>query len=70
MSGKALYFSRGFAIAWNNRTGVNPQKDIDAIMVEPEGLGTFLRTMFLEGKGLNSSYAVYQDAIGRALGRM
>ena len=65
--GKTLYFSHGFAITWNDRTGVVPPKDIDVIMVAPKGSGTSLRTMFLEGRGLNSSYAIYQDASGRAL---
>ncbi len=67
--GKALYFSHGFAITWNDRTGCVPPADIDVIMVAPKGSGTSLRTMFLEGRGLNSSYAVYQDATGRALER-
>ncbi len=64
--GKALYFSHGFAITWSDRTGCVPSKDIDVIMVAPKGSGTSLRTMFLEGRGLNSSYAVYNDATGRA----
>ena len=64
--GKTLYFSHGFAINWNDRTGVVPPTDIDVIMVAPKGSGTSLRTMFLEGRGLNSSYAVYQDASGNA----
>ena len=68
-TGKALYFSHGFAITWSDRTGVVPAKDIDVIMVAPKGSGTSLRTMFLEGRGLNSSYAVYNDATGRALER-
>ena len=67
--GKALYFSHGFAITWNDRTGCVPPKDIDVIMVAPKGSGTSLRTMFLEGRGLNSSYAVYQNYTGRALER-
>ncbi len=67
--GKALYFSHGFAITWNDRTGCVPPKDIDVVMVAPKGSGTSLRTMFLEGRGLNSSYAVYQDYTGRALER-
>ncbi|MEE1004117.1 MAG: ketol-acid reductoisomerase, partial [Bacteroidaceae bacterium] len=67
--GKALYFSHGFAITWNDRTGCVPSKDIDVIMVAPKGSGTSLRTMFLEGRGLNSSYAVYNDATGKALER-
>ena len=66
-AGKTLYFSHGFAITWNDRTGVVPPKDIDVIMVAPKGSGTSLRTMFLEGRGLNSSYAIYQDATGKAL---
>lgn len=66
-AGKSLYFSHGFAITWSDRTGVIPPKDIDVIMVAPKGSGTSLRTMFLEGRGLNSSYAVYQDATGKAL---
>ena len=68
-AGKALYFSHGFAITWNDRTGVVPPADIDVIMVAPKGSGASLRTMFLEGRGLNSSYAVYQDATGHALDR-
>ena len=67
--GDALYFSHGFAITWNDRTGCIPPKDIDVIMVAPKGSGTSLRTMFLEGRGLNSSYAVYQDYTGKALER-
>ena len=66
-AGKALYFSHGFAITWNDRTGCIPAKDIDVIMVAPKGSGTSLRTMFLEGRGLNSSYAVYQTLRVRLL---
>lgn len=68
-AGKALYFSHGFAINWNDRTGVEPPKDIDVIMVAPKGSGTSLRTMFLEGRGVNSSFAIYQDYTGKALER-
>ena len=67
--GKALYFSHGFAITYKERTNIIPPADIDVIMVAPKGSGTSLRTMFLEGRGLNSSYAVYQDATGNALNR-
>ena len=69
-AGKTLYFSHGFAITWNDRTGVVPPTDIDVILVAPKGSGTSLRTMFLEGRGLNSSYAVYQDASGKALDKV
>ena len=68
-AGKALYFSHGFAIAWPDRTGVVPPKDIDVIMVAPKGSGASLRSMFLEHRGVNASYAVEQDATGRALER-
>ena len=67
--GKALYFSHGFAITWNDRTGCVPPSDIDVIMVAPKGSGSSLRTMFLEGRGLNSSYAIYQDVTGKAYDR-
>ncbi len=67
--GNALYFSHGFAITWSDRTGCVPPKDVDVIMVAPKGSGTSLRSMFLEGRGINSSYAVYQDATGKALDR-
>lgn len=65
-AGKTLYYSHGFAINWQDRTGVVPPSDIDVIMVAPKGSGTSLRTMFCEGRGLNCSYAVYQDASGNA----
>ena len=67
--GKALYFSHGFAITYKERTGIVPPADVDVIMVAPKGSGTSLRTMFLEGRGLNSSYAIYQDVTGRAYER-
>ncbi len=53
--GKTLYFSHGFAITWNDRTGIIPPKDIDVIMIAPKGSGTSLRRMFVQGRGLNSS---------------
>src|SRR5574344_1971160 len=65
-AGKTLYYSHGFAINWQDRTNVIPPKDVDVIMVAPKGSGTSLRTMFQEGRGLNCSYAVYQDASGKA----
>ena len=65
-SGKTLYFSHGFAINWTERTGVVPPTDVDVIMVAPKGSGTSLRTMFKEGRGLNCSFAIYQDASGKA----
>ncbi len=65
-AGKALYFSHGFGVTYSDRTGIIPPTDVDVILVAPKGSGTSLRTMFLEGRGLNSSFAIYQDATGRA----
>lgn len=67
--GKALYFSHGFGIAFQDRTGIYPPKDVDVFLVAPKGSGTSLRTLFLEGCGLNSSYAIEQDATGNAKNR-
>ena len=67
--GDALYFSHGFAITWNDRTGVVPPADVDLIMVAPKGSGTTVRSLFLEGRGINASFAVEQDYTGRALER-
>ncbi|HBG40674.1 MAG TPA: ketol-acid reductoisomerase [Porphyromonadaceae bacterium] len=69
-AGKALYFSHGFGITYKDRTGIIPPADVDVILVAPKGSGTSLRTMFLEGRGLNSSYAIFQDATGKAYDRV
>lgn len=69
-AGKALYFSHGFGITFKERTGIIPPPDIDVILIAPKGSGTSLRRMFLEGRGLNSSFAVYQDATGKARERV
>ena len=68
--GKALYFSHGFGITYKERTGIVPPADVDVILIAPKGSGTSLRRMFIEGRGLNSSYAVFQDATGRAFERV
>lgn len=67
---KALYFSHGFGITYKERTGIVPPADVDVILIAPKGSGTSLRRMFLQGRGLNSSYAVFQDATGRAFERV
>lgn len=65
-AGKTLYFSHGFGITFNEKTGIVPPSDVDVILVAPKGSGTSLRRLFLKGEGINSSIAVYQDATGRA----
>jgi len=69
-TGKALYFSHGFGVTFNDQTGIVPPADVDVILIAPKGSGTSLRRLFLEGKGLNSSYAIYQDATGKARERV
>jgi len=68
--GKALYFSHGFGITFYKETGIIPSKDIDVILVAPKGAGRSVRKHFVEGKGINSSYAIYKDATGRAKKRV
>ncbi|HEY3389584.1 MAG TPA: ketol-acid reductoisomerase [Prolixibacteraceae bacterium] len=69
-TGKALYFSHGFGITYKERTGIIAPADVDVILVAPKGSGTSLRRMFLQGRGLNSSYAIFQDATGHAFERV
>ncbi len=64
--GQALYFSHGFSIVYKEQTGVIPPPDVDVILVAPKGAGRTVRSNFLAGSGINSSFAVYQDATGRA----
>jgi ketol-acid reductoisomerase len=64
--GDALYFSHGFSIAYKDKTKVIPPANVDVILVAPKGSGTSVRRNFLTGAGINSSYAVEQDATGRA----
>jgi len=64
--GDALYFSHGFAITYNNITKVIPPDNVDVFMVAPKGSGTSVRRNFLDGAGINSSFAVEQDATGNA----
>lgn len=68
-AGDALYFSHGFSIVYGEQTGVVPPDDVDVILVAPKGSGANVRANFLAGSGINSSYAVEQDASGRALNR-
>src|SRR5512143_2343361 len=67
--GDALYFSHGFSIVYKDQTKIIPPKDVDVIMVAPKGSGTSLRRNFLSGEGINASFAVEQDATGRAKDR-
>lgn len=59
--GKSLYFSHGFGLTFKKKTGIYPPKNIDIFLVAPKGSGTSVRRLFLIGKGINSSYAIYQN---------
>ena len=65
-TGKTLYFSHGFGIVFNEKTGINPPDDIDVILVAPKGAGMTVRNKFLEGSGINVSYAIEHDYTGHA----
>jgi ketol-acid reductoisomerase len=67
--GKALYFSHGFGWVYRKLTGVKVSEHVDVIMVAPKGSGTSVRRNFLAGVGINSSFAIAQDATGKALDR-
>ncbi|MEA1970575.1 MAG: ketol-acid reductoisomerase, partial [Thermodesulfobacteriota bacterium] len=67
--GKALYFSHGFSIVYKEQTGIIPPDNIDVILVAPKGSGLTVRRNFLDGSGINSSIAVFQDYTGRAYDR-
>jgi ketol-acid reductoisomerase len=67
--GKCLYFSHGFSIVFKDQTNVVPPADIDVVLVAPKGSGTTVRRLFLEGRGINSSFAIFQDATGKAADR-
>lgn len=47
-------------------TKVDVPKDIDVILVAPKGSGRTVRSLYKEGRGINSSIAVYQDVTGKA----
>jgi ketol-acid reductoisomerase len=64
--GKTLFFSHGFSITYRELTGVIPPPNIDVVMVAPKGSGLSVRRNFLEGSGINSSFAIFQDYTGKA----
>ena len=64
--GDALYFSHGFSIVYKDQTEIVPPDNVDVILVAPKGSGRTVRTNFLDGSGINSSFAIHQDFTGRA----
>ncbi|KAJ1908985.1 Bifunctional acetohydroxyacid reductoisomerase [Tieghemiomyces parasiticus] len=68
--GKTLYFSHGFSVVYKDDTKIVPPKDIDVVLAAPKGSGFTVRRLFQDGKGINSSIAVFQDASGHARERI
>ena len=65
--GKTLYFSHGFGLVFKDQTNIIPPDNIDVMLVAPKGAGTTVRSQFLNGSGINASYAIHQDYTGHAL---
>ena len=64
--GNTLYFSHGFGVVFHSDTNIIPPNNINVVLVAPKGSGLTVRNHFLEGRGINSSYAVFQDFNGSA----
>lgn len=67
--GDMLYFSHGFSIVYKDQTNVVPPPNVDVALVAPKGSGRSVRANFLDGSGINASFAVHQDYTGRAMER-
>ncbi|MGI8435829.1 MAG: ketol-acid reductoisomerase [Chthoniobacterales bacterium] len=57
-AGKTLVFAHGFAIHYRT---IVPRKDIDVIMVAPNGVGPMVRREFVQGRGVPGMIAVHQN---------
>ena len=64
--GDTLYFSHGFGIIFRDDTSIIPPSNVNVVLVAPKGSGLTVRNHFLEGRGINSSYAIHQDYTGNA----
>ena len=64
--GNTLYFSHGFGVVFHSETNIIPPSNVNVVLVAPKGSGLTVRNHFLEGRGINSSYAVFQDFNGTA----
>ncbi len=64
--GNTLYFSHGFSIVYHEQTGVVAPPNVDVVLVAPKGSGRTVRSNFLDGSGINSSFAIHQDYTGNA----
>ena len=61
--GAVLAFAHGFNIHYNQ---IVPRADLDVIMIAPKGPGHTVRSTYVQGGGVPSLIAVYQDKSGKA----
>jgi ketol-acid reductoisomerase len=61
--GKTLVFSHGFNIHFGQ---IIPPKDVDVIMIAPKGPGHLVRSEYVNGAGVPSLIAIFNDASGTA----
>jgi len=61
--GAALAFAHGFNIHFQQ---IEPREDLDVIMIAPKGPGHLVRSTYVEGGGVPSLIAVFQDKSGQA----
>ena len=61
--GNLLLFAHGFAIHFNQ---IVPPKDVDVAMVAPKSPGHMVRSVYEQGAGVPSLWAIYQDFTGNA----
>lgn len=61
--GKALFFSHGFNIHYNQ---IVPPAGVDVALIAPKSPGHLVRRVFTEGGGVPGLIGVHQDATGKA----
>jgi ketol-acid reductoisomerase len=61
--GNALVFAHGFNIHFK---AIKPPKNVDVFLVAPKGPGHLVRRQYVEGGGVPSLIAIFQDATGNA----
>ena len=61
--GNVLMFAHGFNIHFKQ---ITPPDYVDVVMVAPKGPGHTVRSQYVEGRGVPSLIAVYQDKSGHA----
>ncbi len=61
--GAVLAFAHGFNIHFGQ---IEPRVDLDVVMIAPKGPGHLVRSTYIQGGGVPSLIAVFQNASGRA----